>query len=217
VQVPALAPFLDLSLVQSVTYVIEDAEKVFAPTRVALNTHSIPDPSSKDFFVPHRLLLAGQIGPTFSPLEIESLTVKADSSYSTKIWLFFDPRVARFQGRPVLDPEIDEVSTFEEPPWFRWTRLREITCVDATTENRFFEHNIHTGPVVLTWDLSVADKQSALVGDVVEDLSFVPDESSFHVGKVIVMVRTEAIRGHLLQKLAGCALINRTTVLVKPA
>jgi hypothetical protein len=224
VQVPTLVPYLDLSLVQSITFIMDGFAFYHAyVTPGEDDVLRVPESRRQDIFVPHRLLSPGRVGPTFSPLKIDSLTLELGFSLDTKVWLFFDPKVIRAEGYLPSDaaPYDTSVPVLNGPDWFRFTQLREITCVNSSIAYVDFFTSItslSSGPLSLRWEVaSSTDWDEELLSYLVRGITSAPVAVLPYVGEVVVQVRTEETRAHLLQKFANSPLLARTSVLVKPA
>ena len=221
VQVPALAPYLDLSLVKSITYIDVEGD-YFQPGFVCAEEADLRSAERCDpgvVFVPHRLLPPGATGPMFVPLSIHSLHVQLlfDTDTDSALWLFFDPVVARFEGTPARSAK--EPTIFEGPNLYRWTRLRELSLVDAVTDGLLFNKGHPGGPLALTYELSIVDKGASAVSFVVEDAHGPDDDDSdlsSSISQIIIQVATEAMKTAFLDGLVSSPLLDRTTVVVKP-
>ena len=219
---PSLAPYLDLSLVQSVTYI--DIKGHYFETGIVctsdadLKTAKGRDPG--DIFVPCRLLPPGAPGPVFTPLSLYSLHVQlvCDTDTDSALWLFFDPVVARIEATPARSAK--EALVFYGPDLSRWTQLRELSLVDAVTQGPLFYVGLPVGPVGLSYELSIDDTGASAVSFVVEDAYGLDGDdgpASSCIGQVTIQVTTEPMKAALLQRLVHAPIFDRTTVVVKPA
>lgn len=223
VQVPTLAPYLDLSLVRSVTLSLDvdgDSEDSFDPHNLDCACPTEFDLRSfegyvKNIFVPYRLLAPGEAGPTYSLLKIHSLMVGGECKSWPGIWHYFDPVTIRIDGYPA----VTVVDEYPNPPLFRWTRLVELTSVDTTSEAAFFSDpsSFGSGPVTVRWEISAQRVEAEIVRYVAEDLNLAQSEHLATVGSVIIQVVTQDLKEHFQRVLADSPLYNRTTILVKPA
>lgn len=221
-QVPTLAPYLDLSLVRSVTY-IDDPWKDFSPENVYPTEEDLAwvdvDELDEEAWIPYRLLPSSSSGPTFAPLRIDSLVflISQRESY-TQLWDVFDPVTLRIEGKPHGLQHAKELASFTTPyHQCRWTQLRKATFVDTSGRNdSLFESELFFGLKSVQVEIELSSRwfdENSLCG-VKEDARVAAKEDS-PFNRVIVKVRNERLKAEILKGFGG-ALPARVTILVKP-
>lgn len=219
---PALNPYLDLSLVQSITYI--DLEgRSFVPGIVCPDEDDLvvvhPDYKAH-VFAPLRLIPLGATGPTFTPLALNSLHAKLVHDTQSMIWSFFNPVVVRIKGSLRRRGARDEMEAlgFRDLHLCRATRLRELTLVDAVMNHSpLYLPDYSDGPWVLRYELSVETDRASSIEWIVSDLSHDDEVKPSRVEKIVIQVETEAIKTKLLRQLVISPFLDRTTISIKPA
>jgi hypothetical protein len=221
VQVPELAPYLDLSLVQSVTYIDVKGDSFrlncFYPDEEDFQRAKVVH---RDFeggapFIPYRLLPDGDAAPFYHPLAVERLHLLIKNDSSTYLWPFFDPVHLCIEGSP-SDDQIPARSQIYRPFDFSYLkRLRGFTSIDATPRDfPLFDLErswFRTGPVSMTFEVSSAVSDES-VSWTAQDLRGPKNGKDTTIDRVLVKVRTEEIKNAILDGIKDSPLFGRTTI-----
>jgi hypothetical protein len=222
VQVPTLAPYLDLSLVQTVTYIDDKHLSFFFYNWFYPDEKEYQEALSYEgweVYIPYRLLPPGDLGPIHPPLAVQSLHVHVAEKSESFIWPYFDPVHLCLEGGPPDELGFPLMSYLSLNFYFL-RRLRQITVKDLTdrgcrlfrSEKEWFRH----GPVSITFESTAEVVDSSTYG-IAKDAWGPKNGKTANIDRILIKVRTEEIKKVILDEIADSPLLDRTTIIVKPA